>query len=376
MKVIREKLDAIKPRFEEGGDLKKFAPVYEAVDTTFFSPGEVTTGSVHVRDSINHKRVMSIFMLALLPCVLMALWNTGYQMRLAQDQTPQFWINIVLGLGRLLPIFITSLIVQAIWVTVFAVMRQRPIDAGFLMTATLFTLVLPATMPLWQVALGVSFGVVMGREIFGGIGRYFINPVLTGWAFLFLAYPSQITGEKVWVAVDGYSGATPLSVATNKGTAALADLGYSWQDAFVGSIPGSMGETSLLAIALGAVILLVTGVASWRIMAAITIGVVALSAFLCAIQPNAINPAWHFALGGLAFGTVFLATDHSSAAITPAGQWIYGLLIGLLMVTVRVFNPAMAESTALVILFGNVVAPAIDKFVLKSHIKRRKLRNV
>ncbi|MCD6527172.1 MAG: NADH:ubiquinone reductase (Na(+)-transporting) subunit B [Desulfuromonas sp.] len=384
-------LDELKPHFEKGGKWEKYAAVHEAIDTTLYSPTDVTTGSTHVRDSINHKRVMSIILLALLPCIMMAMWNTGYQENLTLNQmlaagqinslpglsnSNSIMANLLTGAGMFLPVLLTALIVQGIWVTVFASMRKKNIDAGFLITAVLITLLMPPTAPLWQVAIATSFGVVIGREIFGGIGMNFLNPALVAWVFMSLAYPGSISGDAVWTAVDGYTGATPLAVALSDGVPSLAAQGISWQSAFLGTIPGTMGETSALACLLGAAVLLISGIASWRIIASILIGVIGLSSMLCMFNPAAMNPAWHLVLGGLAFGMVFLATDHSSAAMTVKGQWIYGLLIGLLVVTVRVFNPMMPESVGIIILFGNVAAPLIDRLVVNAHIKKRKLRHV
>lgn len=381
-------LEDLKPDFDKGGKWEKYAAVYDAIDTTLYSPASVTSGPVHVRDSINHKRVMSILMLALLPCIMMAMWNSGYQINLTLAQMAggaaqpglsnhtSLVANLLKGAGLFLPVLLVSLITQAVWVTVFAAMRKKNIDAGFLVTATLIALLMPPTVPLWQVVLATSFGVVIGREIYGGIGMNFLNPALVAWGFMYLAYPSSLTGETAWTAVDGYSGATPLTMALNNGLPALSELGISWKAAFLGTIPGTMGETSALACLIGAAILLVSGIASWRIMASILVGVTAVSSLLCMFNPAALNPAWHLVLGGLAFGLVFLATDHSSAAMTGLGQWIYGFMIGALVVVVRVFNPMMPESAALVILFGNVCAPLIDRLIVNAHIKKRKLRHV
>ncbi|MCA1797055.1 MAG: RnfABCDGE type electron transport complex subunit D, partial [Geobacteraceae bacterium] len=321
-------LDDMKPHFEEGGKWEKYSAVYDAIDTTLYSPATVTEGSVHVRDSINHKRVMSIIMLALLPCIMMAMWNSGYQANLTLAQMEggealrglsnhtSIIANILKGAGLFLPVLIVALITQGIWVAVFASMRKRQIDAGFLVTATLIALLMPPTVPLWQVVIATSFGVVIGREIFGGIGMNFLNPALVAWVFLAMAYPASMSGDAVWTAVDGYSGATPLSMAMADGVNSLSSAGITWKSAFLGTIPGSMGETSAMACILGAAILLVAGVANWRIIASIIIGVVAISSILCLFDSGAMNPAWHLVLGGLAFGTVFLATDHSSAAMT------------------------------------------------------------
>ncbi|MBN2887963.1 MAG: NADH:ubiquinone reductase (Na(+)-transporting) subunit B [Deltaproteobacteria bacterium] len=384
-------LDELKPHFEKGGKWQKYSALHEAIDTTLYSPADVTTGATHVRDSINHKRVMSIIMLALLPCIMMAMWNSGFQENLTLNQmlaagqinslpgfsdSTSILANLITGAGLFLPVLFVALLTQAVWVTVFAAMRKKSIDAGFLVTATLIALLMPPTAPLWQVAIATSFGVVIGREIFGGIGMNFLNPALVAWVFMYLAYPSSISGDAVWTAVDGYTGATPLATALADGVPSLAAQGITWQSAFLGTIPGSMGETSAFACLLGAAVLLITGIASWRIIAAILIGVVGLSSGLCMFNPAAMSPAWHLVLGGLAFGMVFLATDHSSAAMTVKGQWIYGVLIGVLVVTVRVFNPMMPESVGMIILFGSVTAPLIDRLVVNAHIKKRKLRHV
>ncbi len=363
----------------------------DAVGRALYSSADVTTGSTHVRDSINNRRVMSIILLALLPCVLMALWNSGYQANLTLNQMlaagqieslpglsnyTSICANLTKGLWIFLPMLIVTILVQAVWVGVFAAMRDRQIGSGFLVTAVLIVLLMPPTAPLWQVAIATSFGVVIGREIFGGNGMNFLSPALVSWVFMYMAYPQSISGDAVWTAVDGYTGATPLAMALSGGTSSLAAQGITWQSAFLGTIPGSMGETSTLACLFGAAILLVTGIASWRIIVSILIGVVALSSTLMAFSPDAMGPAWHLVLGGLAFGVVFLATDHSAAAMTVKGQWISGILIGLLIVTVRVFNPMMPESVGMIILFGSVLSPLVDRLVVNAHIKKRKLRHV
>ncbi len=371
--------------------MKLFDPLSEAINASLYSPADVTTGSTHVRDSINHKRVMSIILLALLPCILMAIWNSGYQANLTLAQmlaagqidtlpslsnSASMCNNMLKGLWLFLPMLIVVMIVQAFWMALFASMRKKTIGAGFLVTSVLVVLLMPATAPIWQVAIATSFGVVIGREIFGGIGMNFLNPALLAWVFMSLAYPGSISGDDVWTAVDGYSGATPLAMALTDGVSSLATQGITWQAAFLGTIPGTMGETSTLACLFGAAILLITGIASWRIMVSILIGVVALSSILCMFNPEAMSPAWHLVLGGLAFGTIFLATDHSASAMTAKGQWICGILIGLLIVTVRVFNPMMPESVGIIILFGSVMAPLVDRLIVNAHIKKRKASHV
>lgn len=384
-------LDELKPHFDKGGKWEKYAALHEAIDTTLYSPATVTTGTVQVRDSINHKRVMSIIMLALLPCIMMAMWNSGFQENLTLNQmlaagqisqlpgfsdSTSLLANLITGAGSFLPVLIIALITQAIWVTVFASMRKKSIDAGFLVTAVFIALLMPPTAPLWQVVIATSFGVVIGREIFGGIGMNFLNPALLAWVFMSFAYSGSMSGDAVWTAVDGYTGATPLAMALSDGVPSIMAQGITWQSAFLGTIPGSMGETSALACLFGAIVLIVSGIASWRIIASILIGVIGLSSALCMFNPEAMSPAWHLVLGGLAFGMVFLATDHSSSAMTTKGQWIYGLLIGLLVVTVRVFNPMMPESVGIILLFGSVTAPLIDRLVVNAHIKKRKMSHV
>jgi len=363
----------------------------EAVDKSLYSPADVTTGSTHVRDSINHKRVMSIILLALLPCILMALWNSGYQANLTLNQMlaagqidalpnmsdyTSLSANMLKGLGMFLPLLIVTMITQAFWMALFASMRDKAIGSGFLVTSVLIVLLMPPTAPWWQVAIAASFGVVIGREIFGGTGMNFLPPALVSWVFMYMAYPQSVAGDAVWTAVDGYTGATPLMMALGDGVSSLAAQGITWQSAFLGTIPGTMGETSALACLFGAAILLITGIASWRVIVSILIGVVALSSLLTMFNPEAMGPAWHLVLGGLAFGVVFLATDHSAAAMTVKGQWISGILIGLMIVTVRVFNPMMPESVGMIILFGSVFSPLVDRLVVNAHIKKRKMRHV
>jgi len=370
--------------------VKLFDILFQAVRASLYS-AEVVTGSVHVRDRINHRRVMNIILLALLPCVVMAVWNSGYQANLTLNQmlaagqidvlpklsdSHHFCNNLFQGFKLFVPMLAVTLLSQAIWIVVFAAMRKKSIGTGFVVTSVLITLLMPPTAPLWQVALATSFGVIIGREIFGGIGMNFLNPALVAWVFMSLAYSGSMSGDAVWTAVDGYTGATPLAVALNDGVAGLAAQGITWQAAFLGTIPGTMGETSALACLFGAVILLVTGIASWRTIVAILIGVVGLSSVLCMFNPAAMSPAWHLVLGGLAFGTVFLATDHSASAMTVKGQWICGILIGLLIVVVRAYNPTMPESVGIILLFGSVMAPLVDRLVVNAHIKKRKLRHV
>ena len=398
MKALRGILDNLHPLFVKGGKLEKLYPLYEAGDTFLFTPGEVTKGASHLRDGIDLKRMMSIVVVALVPCVLMALYNTGLQanlglqsMGLSETSGWRAATMATMGIGYdpnnvvacmihgllyFLPIYIVTMTVGGLWEAFFATVRKHEINEGFLVTGLLFPLTLPATIPLWQVALGISFGVIFGKEVFGGTGKNFLNPALTARAFLFSAYPAEISGDAVWTAVDGFSGATPLGAMAAQG---MAGVNYSWDQAFLGTIQGSMGETSTLACLLGAVILIGSGIGSWRIMLGMLLGGLALSSLLYSIGSTTnpmfeVSPMWHLVVGGFAFGMVFMATDPVSAAMTNKGKYIYGFLVGLLSIVVRSLNPAFAEGVMLSILFGNTFAPLIDYYVVKSNIKRRLLR--
>lgn len=394
--MLRNLLDRFHPLFVDGGKLERLYPLYEAADTFLYTPGEVAEGDVHVRDELDLKQLMSTVGVALLPCVLMALWNTGYQANLAitaqGGQAIESWRNAVmsgLGLGFspqdmiscivhgalwFLPVYLVTMTVGGIWEAIFAMVRGHEINEGFLVTGLLFPLILPPTIPLWQVAVGISFGVVLGKEVFGGTGKNFLNPALTARAFLYFAYPAQISGDMVWRAVDGISSATPLGVA-----AMGEPLGVTWNNAFLGVMPGSMGETSTLACLLGAFFLVFSGIGSWRIMTSVLVGGMAFSTLLYTIGSTtnpmfAVAPWWHLVLGGFAFGLVFMATDPVSAAMTRTGQWIYGALIGVMTILIRVINPAFPEGIMLAILFGNVFAPLIDYYVVEAMIRRRVAR--
>lgn len=400
MKPLRNLLDKLHPLFAEGGKFEKLYPLYEAIDTFTYTPGEVTAGAPHVRDAMDLKRVMITVVLALVPCFFMAMWNTGYQANsimqvnggsvegwrglllelLGYGGNPNSLVdNLLLGAAWFVPIYLVTNIVGGLWEALFCIVRRHELNEGFLVTGSLFPLICPPTLPLWQVALGISFGVVIGKEIFGGTGKNFLNPALTGRAFLFFAYPAQISGDKVWTALDGVSRATPLSHAAEGGVQAVVSV-TSWFDAFFGLIPGSMGETSTLACLFGAAVLILSGIGSWRIMSSGLVSVVAISLMFNLIGSSTnpmfgLGPHWHLVLGGLAFGLVFMATDPVSGAMTEEGQWVYGFLIGTMCILIRVVNPAFPEGMMLAILFGNVFAPLIDQLVLKFHIKRR-LRHV
>ncbi len=404
--MLRRILDSQAHLFHKGGKLERFYPLYEAADTFLYTPGAVTPGAAHVRDSLDMKRLMSIVVVALAGTIFMAMYNTGLQAHLAIEAgalpldnwrtAAMQWLGLpfasasvvaclVHGALYFLPVLVVTYAVGGAWEGLFAQVRRHEINEGFLVTGMLIPLTLPPTIPLWQVALGTSFGVVIGKEIFGGTGMNILNPALTARAFLFFAYPAEISGD-VWLAaapaasgvpVDGFSGATVMATLSTEGTAALS--GLTWWDAFIGFMPGSMGETSTLACLLGALLLIVTGVGSWRIMAGVVIGTIAMASFFNAVG-STTNPYfavpfwWHMVLGGWAFGTVYMATDPVTASQSNAGRWIYGLLVGILTVTIRVVNPAYPEGMMLAILFLNVFAPTIDYFVVRSNILRRQRR--
>lgn len=397
MKFLRDFLDSQEKHFIKGGKLERLYPLYEAADTFLYSTGTVTANAAHVRDALDLKRMMITVVVALIPAVAMALYNTGMQANLALQElgasAAAGWRgaalamlglginpgnivdNVVHGALYFLPLYGITLAAGGLWEGVFATVRRHEISEGFLVTSLLFPLTLPPTMPLWQAAIGISFGIVIGKEIFGGVGMNILNPALTARAFLYFAYPGQITGDSIWVAADGFSRATPL--------AELADpalhLSVTLKDAFLGFIPGSMGETSTLACLIGAFILIATRVGSWQIMISCVLGMVGLSSLLNVIGSTTnpmfqMTPLWHFVLGGFAFGTVYMATDPVSAAMTQPGKWFYGILIGCLTVLIRVINPAFPEGIMLAILFGNVFAPIIDKIFINRNIKRRAAR--
>lgn len=403
MKPLRKFLDQIKPLFEKGGKLEKYYYVYDATDTFLYTPDEVTTTAPHVRDSLDLKRMMVVVVWALTPCVLMAMWNTGYQANLAMQamnigsaagwrgavltglgigyDPASLWANFIHGALYFVPLYIVTMVVGGIWEVIFASVRKHEMHEGFLVTGLIFPLTLPPSLPLWQAAVGISFGVVIGKELFGGTGRNFLNPALAGRAFLYFAYPAQNSGDSVWTAVDGFSGATPLgALATADVSTGMEAINVTWSQAFLGTMQGSLGETSTLACLIGAVILIVAGVGSWRTMLSMLLGGMAFAGLLNFIGSDTnpmfqMSPMWHLVVGGFAFGLVFMATDPVSSAMTETGKWYYGALIGIMTILIRVINPAYPEGVMLAILLGNVFAPLIDYFVLQSNIKRRLERN-
>ena len=396
---IRQTLDNLEPHFHKGGKYEKFYALYEAVDTIFYAPASVTRSTTHVRDGIDLKRIMITVWMCTFPAMFFGMYNAGLQaneaiaggysalggwreaivMLLAgSHDAGSVWANFILGATYFLPIYLVTFVVGGFWEVLFAMRRGHEVNEGFFVTSVLYALILPATIPLWQVALGITFGVVIGKEIFGGTGKNFLNPALTGRAFLYFAYPAQISGDAVWVAADGFTGATPLSTAYQSGMAALQDQ-YSWWDAFLGFIPGSVGETSTLAILIGAVVLIGMKIASWRIVAGVFLGMVAMSSILNLIGSDtnamfAMPWYWHLVVGGFAFGMVFMATDPVSASMTNPGRFIFGALIGVMTVLIRVVNPAFPEGIMLAILFANLFAPLIDHFFVQANIKRRAKR--
>ncbi len=443
MRWLRKLLDSKAPLFEDGGKLEKFYPLYEAADTFFYTPGEVTRNASHVRDALDLKRMMTMVVVALIPCVFMACYNTGMQanqainpkvdqevlmvpevnkvvfldgeaaaaddnvkpeivLQLEKARDAYFkaalgWRSLFVGtpdpsshISNLLhgatyffPVYIVCMMIGGICEVIFAMVRGHEVNEGFLVTGLLFPLTLPPSMPLWQVAVGVAFGVVIGKEVFGGTGRNFLNPALTARAFLYFAYPAQISGDKVWNAlghIDGISGATILGdiAALPNKVAGLEKLGsFDYLQNFYGFTGGSMGETSALCCLIGALILIGTGIGSWRIMISVLAGGFLTAAFLNAVSGDdnaamfAMNPIQHLLVGGFTFGLVFMATDPVSAAMTDKGKYFYGALIGILAILIRVVNPAYPEGIMLAILFGNVFAPLIDYFVVQQNIKRR-----
>lgn len=401
---LRSLLDRLAPHFEEGGRLHRWFALYEATDTFLYRPGSVTRSTAHVRDCLDLKRMMILVWLCTFPAMFFGMWNVGYQANLAFAAQPDLlaaqtgwrfevlrhlagfdpssvWQNLLGGALWFVPIYAVTFAVGGFWEVLFATIRRHEVNEGFFVTSVLFALTLPPTIPLWLVALGISFGVVLGKEVFGGTGKNFVNPALAGRAFLFFAYPAFISGDAVWNVVDGYAGATALSQAAAGGVQALPAHGLSWMDAFLGFMPGSVGETSTLAILLGGGALLVMRIAAWRIVAGVMLGMVALSTLFNWIG-SASNPMfampwyWHLVLGGYAFGMMFMATDPVSAAMTNAGKWAFGILIGVMVVMIRVINPAFPEGMMLAILFGNLFAPLIDYFVMQANIKRRAARRV
>lgn len=396
MKFLKELFHKNEHLFKKGGKFERLYPLYEANESFLFTPKAVSTTKVHVRDWLDSKRLMIMVVIALVPCILMAFYNTGLQTALAAGKpTDDFFALFTHGAIKTAPIIFVSYAVGGFWEVIFSVIRRHEINEGFLVTGILFPLTLPATIPLWQVAMGISFGVVIGKEIFGGTGMNILNPALTARAFLYFSYPVQISGDKVWIphdvasVADGFSGATPLSIATNtpaggsavealnQASQQFSNLNYGFMDLFWGFVPGSIGETSVAACLIGAFILIATGVGSWRIMLSVIGGATLTTVLLNLVAGEnlpgilSLPPHYHLVMGSLMFGAVFMATDPVSAARTAKGKWIYGFLIGVFTILIRLWNPAYPEGVMLAILFLNIFAPLIDHYVVEGNVKRR-----
>lgn len=398
---LKEYIEKIEPDFEPGGKHEKWYALYEAAATIFYTPGKVTKSTTHVKDSIDLKRIMILVWMATFPAMFYGMYNIGAQAHMAIEAgaaLPDMWqaglfsmlggelgVEGVSWLGMMfygacffVPIYATTFIVGGFWEVLFASVRKHEINEGFFVTSVLFALTLPATVPLWQVALGITFGIVIAKEIFGGTGRNFLNPALSGRAFLYFAYPAQMSGDAIWTAADGFSGATWLSQAASGN---ITDWGFTadWWSAFFGNIQGSVGEVSTLMLMLGGLFIIYLRIASWRIVLGVLLGATLFSTLLNFIGSDT-NPMfhmpwhWHLVLGGFAFGMFFMATDPVSASFTNKGKWAYGLMIGFMTVMIRVLNPAFPEGMMLAILFANLWAPLFDYFVAQSNIKRRVAR--
>ena len=407
---LKNLFEKMEPAFLPGGKYAKLYPLFEAMYTLMYTPGSVTRNTTHVRDALDSKRMMIIVWLALLPAVFYGMYNVGHQsinailsmnttvealaakdwhyalvQMLGLDVSATAGIGSKMALGAVffLPIYLTVFALGSLIEIIFAVVRGHEVNEGLFVTTILFALIVPPTLPLWQAALGITFGLVVAKEVFGGVGKNFMNPALAGRAFLFFAYPGQISGDLVWTAADGFSGATALSQWAVGGQAALKHVAtgepITWMDAFLGNIPGSMGEVSTVALAIGAAIIVFARIASWRIIAGVMVGMAGMATLFNLIGSDT-NPLfsmpwhWHLVLGGFAIGMFFMATDPVSAAFTNKGKWWYGILIGVMAVLIRVANPAYPEGMMLAILFANLFAPIFDYLVVQGNIKRRKAR--
>lgn len=378
MKAIRNFVDKIKPNFQKGGRFEYLHSSFDAFETFLFVPNKTTTSGSHIRDYIDMKRTMSVVVMALVPVLLFGMWNVGFQHHLSTGVAATLWENILFGAIKVLPIVVVSYVVGLGIEFAFAQIRGHEVNEGFLVSGMLIPLIVPPDTPLWMVALATAFAVVIGKEVFGGTGMNILNPALTARAFLFFAYPQDMSGDKVWIAekADAYSGATPLGqLLTNEPLSSLP----SASDMFFGFIPGSIGETSTFLILLGGLFLIFTGIGSWRIMLSVFAGGYGLALLFNVLGPMvapenaymAIPAYYHLIMGGFAFGAVFMATDPVSASQTNKGKWIYGVLIGVMAVLIRVLNPAYPEGMMLAILLMNVFAPLIDHYVVEANIKKR-----
>ena len=390
MKKIQQFFDKRRVHFEKDGKYSKYKAIFDAFETFFFIPGIITRQGPHVRDSLDVKRFMGMVMFAVMPLVLFGIYNTGHHTNLASKLEAGFFSDIITGLTIVLPIYIVTFVVGLAWEALFATVRGHSMNEGFFVSGMLFPLILPPTIPLWQVAVGISFGVVIGKEVFGGTGRNFLNPALTGRAFLYFAYPASMSGDNVWTLLkniadntaDVITGATPLALSamTDAGStieAALNKAGFTFSTLFMGFHSGSIGETSTLLCLVGAIFLVATGIASYRIMVGGFIGLIVTGFILNMFSGFSnspwltLNPFYHMVMGGFAFGIIFMATDPVSAPGMEGVKWIYGFLIGALTVIIRAFNPAYVEGTMMAILFMNMFAPLLDHIEIKMKLKKR-----
>ena len=391
MKWLRNVLDKLEPEFKNGGRLEKLAPIFEATDTILFSTDERTESGPHIRDSVDIKRVMILVVISLIPCYIFGAINVGYQKSLTYGLSTSWIDNLAIGFIAILPIIAVTFISGAFWELLFGVVRKHPISEGFLVTCALIPLTLPPSIPLWQVAVATSFGIVIGKEIFGGVGMNIFNPALMARAFLYFTYPADISGDKVWaLAPDGYSGPTALSIPAgkiNENAINLLDkasseliFDFSWINMFMGWIPGSIGETNKWLILIGALFLTYIGITSWRIMLGSVLGMTIMALITNVLAPYSSNtmltipPHYHLVMGSFMFGTVFMATEPVTASHTDIGRWIYGILIGMLTVIIRSINPAYPEGIMLAVLLMNAFSPLIDYFVVQKNIKNRLAR--
>ncbi len=378
MNFLRKKLDKLKPQFSKGGKFAKLQSVFEGFESFIFVSDKVTSKGSHIRDSIDMKRTMTVVIIALIPALLFGAYNTGLQHFRSVGTDPALLQAFWFGFLRILPLIIVSYVVGLGIEFIAAQIRGHEINEGYLVTGLLIPLIMPIDIPLWMLALAVAFSVILGKEVFGGTGMNVFNPALLARAFIFFSYPAWMTGDKVWTEgltagkniIDGFSGATPLSLCAAGEITKLP----SFMHMFLGTIPGSVGETSTIAILIGAAILIITGVGSWKIIMSVFAGGIGMGLLLNAISANTYMELpfyYHLVMGGFAFGAVFMATDPVSGSQTEKGKWIYGFLIGVLSVLIRVLNPAYPEGVMLAILLMNIFAPLIDYFIIRSNIKKR-----
>ena len=389
LRFLYNTLNKAKPHFEKGGKFERLYPVFEATDTILFSTDEITESGPHIRDSIDTKRIMILVVISLLPLYVFGALNVGFQNALALGIERTGWQNFWVGFGNILPIIAVTFASGAFWELLFAVVRKHPVSEGFLVTCALIPLTMPPNIPLWQIAIATSFGIVIGKEIFGGVGMNIFNPALMARVFIFFTYPTKISGDKVWVAgPDGYSGATALAVPASElnqqATQLLENVtqfDFSWWNLFWGWVPGSIGETNKFMILLAAIFLIYIKIINWRIFAGAVIGLVSTAVLTNLFSPFSTNtmftipPHYHLVMGSFLFGTVFMATEPVTGCHTNQGRWIYGIIFGALTVIIRSVNPAYPEGVMLSILFVNAFAALIDWFVIQSNVKRRAARH-